>query len=169
MQRSLIALTMVLAAAPFAGASQSPDTPSKEIMFHGCVMPGVDKDTYVMTQVMQMPGPGGATMPEAAHGRRVLFWLHDDQDVKSHPNQMVQVRGNLRGLEKSEIELKAGHQKDGGLIVEFEGPGKDVRASNDVIGTAVGTAGRVEPEKNDIPTFLAHVDVKEVKAMGNCQ
>ena len=34
------------------------------------------------------------------------------------------MRGKFQKLEKSEIELKAGPQKDGGLIVEFEGPGK---------------------------------------------
>ena len=169
MHRTLIAVVWLLAAAPLAAASQQATTDPKEITFHGCVMPGVDKDTYVMTQVMEVPGPDGATMPGAAHGRRVLFWLHNDDDVKQHVNQMVEVRGDLRNLEKSEIELKAGRQKDGGLIVEFEGPGQDVRASNSTVGAAVGTAGRVAAEKNDIPTYLANIDVKQVKAMGACQ
>jgi hypothetical protein len=171
MSRSLIALAMVLAAAPLAAASQDANAGSKtkEITLHGCVMPGTDKDTYVMTQVMEMPGAGGATMPEVAHGRRVLFWLHDDDDVKKHAGQMVMVRGDLRDLEESEIELKAGSQKEGGLVVEFEGPGTDVRASNDTVGAAVGTAGRTVPEKDDIPTYLAHIDVKEVQVMGACK
>jgi hypothetical protein len=167
MSRSLIALAMLMAAAPLA-ASQNADS-KKEITLHGCVMPGVDNDTYVMTQVMEMPGPSGAAMPEVAHGRRVLFWLHDDDDVKKHKGQMVMVRGDLRDLEKSEIELQAGSQKEGGLIVEFEGPGKDVRASNETVGAAVGTAGRTEPDKNDIPTYLAHIDVNEVKVVGACK
>src|SRR5688572_9309793 len=100
MQRSLIALVMVIATAPLAGAAQNADPKKKEITLHGCVMPGTDKDTYVLTQVMEMPGPGGVTMPPAAHGRRVLFWLHDDDDVKKHPGQMVMVRGGFRDLEK---------------------------------------------------------------------
>ena len=172
MSRSLIAFAMVMATVPFAAAQNAPAQKAdskKEITLHGCVMPGTDNDTYVMTQVMEMPGPGGAAMPEVAHGRRILFWLHDDDDVKKHKGQMVMVRGDLRDLEESELELKAGSQKEGGLIVEFEGPGKDVRASNDTVGAAVGTAGRTEPEKNDIPTYLAHIDVDEVKAMGACK
>lgn len=169
MQRSLIAIAIALAVAPLAGAAQKPDSKNREITFHGCVMPGVDKDTYVMTQVMEMPRPGGVTMPEVAHGRRVLFWLHEDDDVKKHIGQMVEVRGEFRDLEKSEIELKAGRQRDGGVIVEFEGPGQDVKTPNSVVGPAVGTAGRVAPEKDDIPTYLAHIDVEEVKAMGACK
>jgi hypothetical protein len=55
------------------------------------------------------------------------------------------------------------------LVVEFEGPGKDVKASNSTVGPAVGTAGRVVPEKNDVPTYLAHINVKEVKLMGECK
>jgi hypothetical protein len=169
MSRSLIALAMVLATAPLAAASQDASSTRKEITFHGCVMPGVDRDTYVITQVMEIPGPGGSTMPEVAHGRRVLFWLHKDDDVKKHVGHMVEVRGSFRDLEKSEIELKPGTQKQGGLIVEFEGPGRDVRASNSTVGGAVGTAGRAVPERNDVPTWLAHIDVTEVKAMGDCR
>ena len=169
MSRSLIALAMVLAAVPAASASQQTNTTKREVTFHGCVMPGADTGTYVMTDVMAMPGAGGATMPEVAHGRRVLFWLHKDDDVKKHIGQMVEVRGEFSNLEKSEIELTEWPQKDGGLIVEFEGPGKDVRASNSAVGTAVGTAGRVVPEKNDVPTYLAHINVEEVKLVGECK
>jgi hypothetical protein len=168
MSRSLIALAIVLAAVPLAAASQTANSTEKKITFHGCVMPGTEKDTYVITQVMEIPGPGGATMPEVAHGRRVLFWLHRDDDVKKHVGHMVEVRGHFRDLEKSELELKPGTQKDGGLIVEFEGPGKDVRASNSTVGAAVGTTGRVAPERNDVPTYLAHINVEEVKMAGEC-
>ena len=169
MSRSLIALAVALAVVPAAAASQQANSTNREITFHGCVMPGTDRGTYVVTQVMEMPGPGGATMPEVAHGRRVLFWLHKDDDVKKHIGHMVEVRGEFRDLEKSEIELKPGPQKEGGLVVEFEGPGKDVTASNSTVGPAVGTAGRVVPEKNDVPTYLAHINVKEVKLMGECK
>jgi hypothetical protein len=169
MPRSLIAIATVLAVAPLAAAPQQGNPTKREITLHGCVMPGVDRDTYVMTQVMEMPGPGGATMPEVAHGRRVLFWLHNDDAVKKHVGHMVEVRGEFRDLEKSEIELKAGPQKEGGLVVEFEGPGKDVRASNSTVGAAVGTAGRTVPEKNDLPTYLAHINVEQVKVAGECK
>ena len=165
MHRSLIAAVIAVGLSSVAvGAQQKNQT-----IFHGCVMPGIDAGSYVMTNVMEMPGPGGSTMPEVAHGRRILYWLDNDSEVKKHIGEMVEVRGEFTELEKSEIELKPGRQKDGGLIVEFEGPGKDVKASNADVGAAVGTAGRVAADRNDIPTFLARIAVKAVKAMGACK
>jgi hypothetical protein len=76
---------------------------------------------------------------------------------------MVEVSGMMDGIEKSEAELKAGPHKGGGLNVEFEGPGHDVKASNAVVGPALGTSGRTEPEKNDIKTFLIKVKVDNVR------
>jgi hypothetical protein len=109
-------------------------------------------------------------MPTEAHGRKVIFWLDKDAALKSHVGQMVQVTGTLGDIEKSEAELKAGPQKDGALVVEFEGPGKDVKASNQVVGQALGTSGRTPPETNDVPTFLMRVQVQDVKqAAGTCR
>lgn len=173
MKRSLIAVAMAVAVAPLAGAAQQPpaDTASsKEIVLHGCVIPGEASGTYAMTHVMEMPGPGGSAMPAAAHGRRVMFWLKNDDQVKQHIGRMVEVRGDFTDIEESEIEVKAGRHKDGGLIVEFEGPGPDVRVPNSAVGDAVGTAGRTVPEKDDVKTYLAYVNVKQVRAMpGECK
>ena len=101
-------------------------------------------------------------MPESAHGRRVVFWLDKKDEMLKHVNQAVEVTGTINGFEESEIELKNGVAKDGGLLVEFEGPGKDVRASNTAAGGVVGTAGRTTPEKNDIKTMLVKVKVTDV-------
>jgi hypothetical protein len=177
MHRTFMAALVAFGLAPMAGAAQ-PQQPQStpaaqagahQITFRGCVTPGVDKGSYVMTNIVESPSAAGATMPEVAHGRRILYWLDNDAEVKQHIGEMVEVNGEFTELEKSEIELKAGPQKDGGLVVEFETPGKDVKAPNATVGTAVGTAGRVVPETNDIPTFLAHIDVKSVKAMGKCK
>ena len=173
MKGSGLALAMLLAATPLAAqntTAQSNDSSKHEITFHGCVMPGADKGTYALTNVVETPGPDGATMPEVAHGRRVLFWLRNDKDVKLHMGRMVEVRGDFTNLKESEMEIKAGPQKNGQLYVEFEGPGKDVVMPNSVIGDAVGTAGRTVPEKDDIKTYLAEVNVKQVRVIsGSCQ
>jgi len=160
MTSTLLAVTMLLA----LGQAQP-----REITFQGCVTPGLDKGTYVLTSVAHLMGPDAGLVPEVAHGRRVLFWLDNDSDVRKYPGRMVEVQGRFKDIEESEIELKAGHHKDGGLIVEFEGPGKDVRAPNATVGTSVGTGGRVEPEKHDIKTYLLRIDVQSVKATGTCQ
>ena len=155
----LAALAMALAPAALATAQD------QQLTLRGCVVPG-ENGTYVMTNVVEAPGANSATMPAVAHGRRVMFWLKNDDEVKTHGNQMVEVSGTFTDLKESEIELKAGAHDDGGLLVEFEGPGRDVVASNAEVGAAVGTAGRQQPEGDDIKIYLAEVDVKAVKALG---
>ena len=141
----------------------------REITLRGCVTPGVDKGTYVLTHVEEVTQPGRSAMPPQAHGRRVIFWLDHDSDVKKQMGQMVQVRGTFSKFEESEIELKAGPSKEGGLLVEFEGSGKDVKVPNAEVGAAIGTSDRTRGEEKDLKTFLVRVNVKDVRATGACQ
>ena len=159
MTAPVFAVTLMLALA---------QTQPREVTFQGCMTPGIDKDTYILNPVTVLAEPQGGLLPEAAHGRRVFFWFDNDGELRKNGGRMVEVRGTVTGLEESEIELKAGRQKDGGLIVEFEGPGRDVRAPNATVGSAVGTGGRVVPEKNDLKAYLVRITVKEVKATGTC-
>src|SRR5512139_2666859 len=142
--KSVVAFAgMLLACTPLllAQDNTSSSTREREVTIRGCVVPA-QKDTYVMTRVTQVPGAGGATMPEIAHGRHVLFWLKSDAAVKNHANKMVEVTGRFTNLKESEVELKAGPQESGGLVVEIEGPGRDVVTSNRDVKEALGTSGR---------------------------
>jgi hypothetical protein len=164
--RALVAFAgMLLVSPPILLAQDGGTTREREVTIRGCVVPA-ENNTYVMTGVTQSPGPGGAVLPEIAHGRRVLFWLKNDDSVKNHPNQLVEVTGRFTGLKESEIELKAGRQDTGGLVVEIEGPGRNVVTSNREAVAAVGAAGRQTPEKNDIKTYLAEVRVTHVREVG---
>jgi hypothetical protein len=129
------------------------------------VTPGVESGSYVITGVKQVVGLDTAEVPEVAHGRRVLFWLDNDAEVRAHVGQQVEITGTFTTIEEAEVELKAGRQESGGLIVEFEGPGRDVRSANPAVSTAVGTAGRVEAERDDVQAYLLRVRVGSVKAM----
>jgi hypothetical protein len=162
MKRTLMVAALTLAIAPVASAQ------NREITLRGCVTPGVDKGTYVLTHVDEVTAPGKSAMPAEAHGRRVVFWLDHDNDVKKQMGQSVEVRGKFDKFEESEIEVKAGPAKEGGLFVEFEGPGKDVTVSQAAIGNAVGTSGSTA-ENHDVKTFLLRVKVDSVRAMGACQ
>jgi len=54
-------------------------------------------------------------------------------------------------------------------VAEFEGPGRDVKASSDVVGQALGTTGRAE-DKKDLQTFLVKVKVDSVRPVaGTCR
>jgi hypothetical protein len=158
----------LLAAAALAATAGLASAQNQDVTIHGCVVPA-QNGTYVMTKVAEVPGPTGAVMPAMAHGRRVAFWLKNDDDVKKNPNRMVEVTGSIAKLSESEAEIKGGLHKDGGVVIEFEGPGRDVRASNDTVGNTVGTAGRTGAESNDVKMLLAEVNVKTVKAIeGAC-
>ena len=175
MRWSAVAAALVMAATPLAAqqpqsaSGQAQVGPGGKITLHGCVRAGVEKDTVLMTDVVDMAA-GRSAMPTEAHGRKVLFWLDRDDALKGHVGRMVEVTGTQGALEKAEVELKAGRHKEGGLVAEFEGPGRDVKASNDVVGQALGTSGRTAAEKNDIQTFLVKVKVDSVRPVeGACK
>ena len=176
MKWSAVASALVICVVPMAGAQQasqqsepSANVDGGTITLAGCVRAGVDKDTVLMTDVVEVATAGRSAMPAEAHGRKVLFWLDRDEQLKAHVGHKVEVTGIQDGFETSEVELKTGRQKDGGLVAEFEGPGRDVKASNDVVGQAIGTSGRQEAGKDDVPTLLVKVKVGAVRpATGTC-
>ena len=173
MKWSAVAAAVLMSAAPIAAQQSSQaskgGTTAQPITLNGCVRAGVEKDTVLMTDVVEVTNGGQSAMPTEAHGRKILFWLDRDDPLKAHVGHKVEVTGTQNGIEKSEVELKAGRQKQGGLVAEFEGPGHDVKASNDVVGPALGTSGRQAPEKNDVPTFLVKVKVNNVRPVsGTC-
>ena len=176
MKTSGLILATVLAAVPAGVAAQQHDqhspaaSDSKQITLRGCVVPGLDKGTYVLTQVSEMPQAGRSAMPATAHGRRVVFWLDKDADLLKYANSAVQVSGQITGAEESEIELKNGDKKDGGLLAEFEGPGEDIKVPNAAVAGAIGTSGRTAPEGDDIKTILMKVKVDNVQSVDyNCR
>lgn len=171
MKLAKITLAAAVIAAPFtvsaqsSGAAQTTSSvDTKSITLRGCVVPGADKGTYVLTHVAEVPPAGRSAMPETAHGRRVVFWLDKHDELLKHANHAVEVTGKLDGAEESEIEFKNGDRKDGGLLAEFEGPGKDVRVPKETVDKAIGTTGRTGAEKNDLKTMLLKVKVDSVKA-----
>ena len=154
-----------LTAAPQKDAGSSSPSSAQNITLRGCVIPGEDKGTYVLTRVTEVPQAGRSAIPATAHGRRVVFWLDKDAELLKHANHAVEVTGVLNGVEESEIELKSGTRKDGGLMAEFEGPGKDIRVPNEAVAGAIGTTGRAAPEARDIKTILMKVRVTAVQAV----
>ena len=173
MKWSTLAVAMAVSVAPIAFQSQASahsDKDARDIRIRGCVIAGEKKGTFALSHVSEVPSAGEHAMPEWAHGRRVVYWLKDLKNLGTETGRMVEVRGTLEKFEKSEIEMKAGRQKNGELFVEFEGPGADVTVPNSAVGAAIGTAGRTTPEKTDIKTMLAVISVKEVmRTHDSCQ
>jgi hypothetical protein len=167
MNWSAFAAVSLLAVSPALASAED----VKDITLRGCVVRGIDKDTFALNSVSEVTKNGLSTIPSASQGHRVIFWFNKDDKFKDHVGELIEVKGEMGEIKESEIELKAGKQKDGGLVAEFEGPGgKDVKVSNDVIGSEIGTAGRTEADngKKDLKAFLIKVDVDEVKRISNC-
>lgn len=166
MNWSVIAAATVLALAPTLASAED----VKDITLRGCVVRGVEKDTFAITNVTEIKKDGLSTIPSSTQGHRVILWFNNDGKFKEHVGELIEVKGEMGEIKETEIELKAGKQKDGGLVAEFEGPGKDVKVSNDVIGSEIGTAGRTEGDKGkkDLKAFLVKVDVDDVKRISNC-
>ena len=165
MKWSAIAAVLLLASPALASAEDV-----KDVTLRGCVVRGVDKDTFALSSVSEVMKNGLSTIPSASQGHRVIFWFNKDDKFKDHVGELIEVKGEMGEIKETEIELKAGKQKDGGLVAEFQGPGKDVKISNDVIGSEIGTAGRTEADngKKELKAFLIKVDVDEVKRISNC-
>ncbi len=172
MKRTTLTAALMLAVAPVLAAAQADHTDHgaanrRMVTLQGCVVAGVDKGTAALTSVSEVAEPGQSVMPAEAHGRRVVFWLTPDDAIVRNVGHMVQVHGQTTKIETSEIEIKKGHQKDGGLVAEFEGPGKDVKVPNAQVGDAVGTAGRTSAGGKDVKTFLIRVKVDQVQQLGD--
>jgi hypothetical protein len=159
---------LVMMSNPAAAQDGSRTDPNvRTLTLSGCVKAGIDAGTFMMLDVTQVPRPDSATVPETAHGRRVLFWLDADDKIASLAGRVVEVTGRVTEVTESEVELKAGAHKEGGLLVELEGPGKDVRVPATGAGT-IGASGGSEPEKNDLKTMLIRVHVEQVERTGFC-
>jgi hypothetical protein len=168
MKASFLTAGLIIALVPAAGMAKDDDQRSanhRPVTLQGCVVAGLEKGTAALTSVTEIAQPGKSVMPAEAHGRQVVFWLMPDDQIVQHVGQMVQVHGETTRIEKSEIELKEGHQKSGGLVAKFEGPGKDVKVPNAEVG-GIGTAGRVVAKGDDVKTFLIRVKVDDVRALG---
>lgn len=128
------------------------------VTLQGCVTAAQKKDTYVLTGVREWPV---GSSEQGKYGPR-MYWIDKTaKELKGHLGHTVQLTGKITGVEKSEMEIKAG-ESGAGIIVEIEGPGRDVRTSPANAG--VNPAGKV-PNKNDIKITLLKLKIDELKMM----
>jgi hypothetical protein len=125
------------------------------VTLQGCVVAGDKKDTYVLGKVQEWP-IGNSEMGK--HGRR-MYWIDKKgDDMKAHMGHLIQITGKITDVKKSEIEMEDATMKEG-LVVEIEGPGRNVEtsAANAGVSAAHGTT--------DIPITLLMLKVEELKML----
>ena len=116
-----------------AAYAQSEPTKGSSVMLTSCVEKGQKDDTYVLTHVADVPSH------PATHGGRVVYWLDRDtaKKLKPHVGHQIRLAGTVSDVDKREMEMKA---TDEGMLVEIEGPGKDVRTTPNKAGIPPATA-----------------------------
>jgi hypothetical protein len=125
------------------------------VTLQGCVTAAEKKDTFVLTQVQEWPI---ASSPVGKYGPR-MYWIDkESKDLKAHLGHTVQVIGKITDVEKSEMELKTG-ERDHGLVVEIEGPGKNVVTTPEKAGVNPAAL----PNKDDIKITLLKLKVENIK------
>lgn len=130
------------------------------VTLQGCVVAAEKKDTFVLTNVREWPL---ANTDMGKFGKR-MYWIEKTDKMKGHLGHTIQVIGKITGIEKSEMEIKAGESGDG-FNVEIEGPGRDVVTPAANAGVTPGS----RPNKNDIPVTLLKMKIDEIKMVAaNC-
>ena len=161
LRNSVAAAGAAVALAMSNVAAQSPQdhhkdhgwgTKGQEVTLTACVERGQKDDTFILTQVADVP-----VHPQTMG--RVVYWLDSVKDVKKHVGRQIRITAKIDEVEQSEMEVKSGEGDGGGWYVEIEGPGRDVRTTPGNVG--VSAAGRKD-QVDDIKTTLVKVDVSEV-------
>lgn len=123
------------------------------VTLQGCVVAGEKKDTYVLGKVQEWP-IGNSEMGK--HGRR-MYWIDKKgDDMKGHLGHLIQLTGKITDVKKSEIEMEDATKAEG-LVVEIEGPGRNVETSAANAGVAADHGTK------DIPITLLMLKVEELK------
>lgn len=128
------------------------------LAIEGCVTAGENKDTYVLGSVKEIPGRPVET------GLIRVYRLDDISQFRGKAGQVVRVEGRIDGIEEGEIDPKPGEANNGGMLVEFEVPGRDVDTTPAVVAGTSGASGAAK-----VKTTVIKIDVDKVTAVRACK
>ena len=123
----------------------------------GCLTAGENEDTFVLGPVKEIPDRPVET------GLLRVYRLNDISQFRGKAGQVLRVEGRVDGIEEGEIDPKPGEAKDGGALVEFEVPGRDVDTTPAVVAGTSGVTGTAK-----VKTTVIKIDVDKVTAVRAC-
>ena len=133
------------------------------VTLQGCVTAAEKKDTYVLTGVKEWPA-GNSEMGK--YGPR-MYWIDKSaKDLKGHLGHTVQLTGKITDVEKSEMEIKTG-ESGAGIVVEIEGPGKDVKTSPANANVDMSKRAGIKSGEKDVKITLLKLHIDELKMMSS--
>lgn len=133
-------------------SAQSEPAKGSSVTLTSCVEKGQKDNTFVLTHVADVP------TNTVANGRRVVYWLDRDtaKKLKPHVGHQIRLSAKVADVEKREMEIK---ETDEGMLVEIEGPGRDVRTTPNQAGVSPGTA----MAERDVKTTLVKLKVDKLE------
>jgi hypothetical protein len=177
----IAAITTATAQQSFAMTQQSVlMVGDDDIMIRGCVQPA-DPRAYTSVDMLvwgqgnvMLTGitglnpvtPLGNTTPYAVgasgFANRVFYWMEDDDDLLQYLGQMVEVRGDLKDFQRSEVEVdrEGGYTK---IELDLHDRKETIRLPTSwLIGTGID-------REQDIHIVARRIDVDDVLVLGACR
>lgn len=95
---------------------------------------------------------------------RVFYFLDDEDDLKKHVGQEIEIKGDLEDFEEGEVEIK----RDGEFTeIELDFDGKEEKMR---VPTAwLGGAGASDAKEQEIQIVGRRIDVDDIKVVGPCK
>jgi hypothetical protein len=162
--RFLIATAIV----SFAGLSVGVAASDPEVTVTGCIIRGDDGGFLVADLgARTATASPSATLGTSGKAARVLYLLKNDDDWKEHAGKRVELKGEIEGdVEEGKIEVE---RKDEGIEVEIESDGRKVKALLPHWTAGIVSDKAVTDDKTETKYLVHKIDVKEVKALGECR
>lgn len=142
----VVAFAVVLFAVPvFAYPQKALDRSTLkgvDVRVRGCVKAGIDPGTVVLDHVSEV-ARDGTLLPQPKPGLPTAVYSFDNASkILPYLGRTVEVRGSIKDIRDSTIEIKPAPERNGELIAELPVEGPDVKATLDEVPLPVGTSGR---------------------------
>lgn len=139
-----------------------------EITVAGCIVRGQDGGFLVADLgARSSTAAPSATIGTSGKAARVLYLLKNDDDWKEHAGRRVELTGEVEGdVEEGKIEVE---RKEDGIEVEIESDGRKVKALLPHWTAGIVSEKPVTEDKAETKYLVHKIDVKKVKALGECK
>ena len=139
-----------------------------EITVAGCIVRGQDGGFLVADLgARSSTAAPSATIGTSGKAARVLYLLKNDDDWKEHAGRRVELTGEVEGdVEEGKIEVE---RKEDGIEVEIESDGRKVKALLPHWTAGIVSDKPVTEDKAETKYLVHKIDVKKVKALGECK
>jgi hypothetical protein len=131
-------------------AGQSASSPQTLIWTRGeIILAGVDAATGAPTNPIGTSGVSG----------RVFYWLDNDEDLRKHIGQRVEITGEFEDFEEGEIHVEG----DGAFTdveLDIDGHNEKARVPTAWLGAA--------PEDAEFKIVAREVNVDDIRVLGSC-